>query len=437
MPHRLSAIVLAVLLLFTGKAPAQTSPAVGAAAEWLPARDILMHAPSEELFWGVIHPAAALFERPFSVDEARQEHARYVKLLRDHGIRVHLLQEVLAQGTNRGPDAETRFKKLLGLARKSAKLDLFGLPQEKRAAAASYFRENLARLVPRDLARVIIQRPTVALHESSLNTGASATYQTDPLMNLYFMRDQTVTTAKGVIVCRMNSEQRAPEPEVVKLALCNLGINPILEVRDPGRLEGGDYLPAGETGFIGQGLRTNAAAIQQLLDARAFGCRRVVVVKDAWKNQQQMHLDTYFNIADSDLAVLAQSRVEASRQKQASEKRALCDVYELRGGTYDRTRSDADFVDYLEKGLGIQVIPVPDEDQKRYGINFLTIAPRTIIACGGQSPTYVKRLKEAGVKVTWVEFPHLTGGYGAAHCMTQVLWRCPTPARREHGTATQ
>jgi arginine deiminase len=248
------------------------------------------------------------------------------------------------------------------------------------------------------------------------------------------MRDQTITTSKGMILARMNSEQRAPETEVVKLALSNLGIKPILEIRDPGRLEGGDYLPAGDTAFIGQGLRTNAAAILQLLDASAFGSRRVVVVKDAWKNQQQMHLDTYFNVADSNLAVLVQSRLDASRQKKGGEKRTRCDVYELREGKYEKVQSDLDFVDYLEKDLGIQVIPVPDEDQKRYGTNFLTIAPRTIMAVGGQSPTYVKRLEDAGVKVTWVEFPHLTGGYGAAHCLTQVFLRCRVPARPGHGS---
>ena len=34
----------------------------GGAAEWLPARDVVMHTPGEEIFLGVIHPDAALFE---------------------------------------------------------------------------------------------------------------------------------------------------------------------------------------------------------------------------------------------------------------------------------------------------------------------------------------------------------------------------------------
>jgi arginine deiminase len=429
MAHSRSSVALATLLLFTWQAPADPSSVVGAAAEWLPARDVLMHAPSDELFWGVIHPAAGLFERPFSTDEARKEHAEYVKQLRGRGIRVHLLEEVLIQGTDHSPDAGQRKKHLLDLALKSAKVDASQLSPEKREGAGRYFRENMAKLMPRDLVRVICRRPTVILRETPHNTGFAATYQTDPLMNLYFMRDQTITTSKGMVLARMNSGQRAPETDVVKLALSNLGIKPILEIKDPGRLEGGDFIPAGDAAFIGQGLRTNAAAIQQLLQARAFGSRRVVVVKDAWKNQKQMHLDTYFNIVDKDLAVLVQSRVDASRQKKKGEKLSTCDVHELRDGKYEKVRTDVDFVDYLEKDSGIQVISVPDEDQQRYGTNFLTIAPRTIMAVDGQSPLYKKRLNDAGVKVIWLKFGHLTGGYGAAHCMTQVFLRCPEVAR--------
>jgi arginine deiminase len=419
MPHRLSSLALVVLFLVTGKSLAGPCAAVGAAAEWLPARDILMHTPSDELFWGVLYPAAGLFERPFSTDAARKEY------IQSRGIRVHLLEEVLVQGSDLGPPVEQRNKQLLELALKSAKLDVAQLPSGQREGAQRYFKENMAKLAPRDLVRVICLRPTVILRKTACNTGFVATYQTDPLMNLHFMRDQTITTSKGMILCKMSSEQRARETEVVKLALSNLGITPALEIKSRGRLEGGDYIPAGDMELIGQGLRTNAAAIQQILDANAFGAKRVVVVKDAWKHQQQMHLDTYFNVVDKDLAVLVQSRVDASRQRKAGEQRTQCDVHELWHGRYHKIRSDVDFVDYLEQDCGMQVIPVPDEDQKRYGINFLTIAPRTILAVAGQSTLYEKRLKEAGVKVTWIRLHHLTGGYGAAHCLTQVFRRCP------------
>ena len=58
-----------------------------------------------------------------------------------------------------------------------------------------------------------------------------------------------------------------------------------------------------------------------------------------------------------------------------------------------------------------------------YANNFLTIAPRHIMAVAGQSETLQRRFQEAKVNVEWVHLESLIDGYGAAHCMTQVLKR--------------
>ena len=50
-------------------------------AEWDKAKVILMHTPGEELFDGVIHPMAGLFEHYFDVDAAADEHRNYIKQL--------------------------------------------------------------------------------------------------------------------------------------------------------------------------------------------------------------------------------------------------------------------------------------------------------------------------------------------------------------------
>ena len=62
---------------------------VGSAAEWHRPVEVLMHTPGDEIFVGVIHPAAALFERPFALSGARREHEAYVHLLEQEGARVH------------------------------------------------------------------------------------------------------------------------------------------------------------------------------------------------------------------------------------------------------------------------------------------------------------------------------------------------------------
>ena len=56
-------------------------------AEWLPAKEVLMHTPGEEIFDGVIHSAAGLFERYFDIDKAAAEHVHYMEVLSSLGIR--------------------------------------------------------------------------------------------------------------------------------------------------------------------------------------------------------------------------------------------------------------------------------------------------------------------------------------------------------------
>ena len=53
-----------------------------------------------------------------------------------------------------------------------------------------------------------------------------------------------------------------------------------------------------------------------------------------------------------------------------------------------------------------------------YANNFLTIAPRHIMAVGNQSRELQHAFAKHGVKVEWIPLETLIKGYGAAHCMT-------------------
>ena len=58
-----------------------------------------------------------------------------------------------------------------------------------------------------------------------------------------------------------------------------------------------------------------------------------------------------------------------------------------------------------------------------YANNFLAVGKREIVMVAGQSLELQKALREHGVDVTWAYLDNLTRGYGAAHCMTQVVRR--------------
>jgi arginine deiminase len=69
----------------------------------------------------------------------------------------------------------------------------------------------------------------------------------------------------------------------------------------------------------------------------------------------------------------------------------------------------------------MKIIPISRRDELTYANNFLTVAPRKIMAVAGQSVELQEAFKANYVDVTWVPLSNLTKGYGAAHCMTQIV----------------
>jgi arginine deiminase len=418
--------VTLVTFFFPASIYAQTVK-VGQRAEWDQPKKILMHTPGDEVFMGILHPAAALYEKPFSLKIAHAEHVTYIKRLRGQGAEVYRVVDVLLEGTldergyaKPGPELDA----LREFAGDILKIDTSALGEDEKVRQKMYKEKILSRLSPYELVKVILQRPVIHLNETKTNTGLSAIYEVAPVMNLYFLRDQMITTAKGVVISKMHSVQRAPETEIIKFVLNKMGIALIYEMKGDGRLEGGDYFSAGEVALIGQGLRTNAEGVRQLLENQVFGTPMVAVVKDNWNNQEEMHLDTYFNIVGPKLAVMVDLRMNIQdKEPELKGISSKVDVYRLGKYGYQLETRDMDFQQYLEKELGFKIIPVSRKDQNLYGINFLTVAPNTIFAIDGVSKAYKQTLKENGVDATWMDFGELTKGYGAAHCTTQVLLR--------------
>ena len=383
-------------------------------AEWSKAAAILMHTPGQELFNGVIHPKAGLFEDYFNVDKAAEEHRGYISMLEKNGIRVHTVDGILQVV---GIDS------LRVLASKVLTYDITEIPDESAEATEKYRQDVLAKMSRGDLIRCILLQPTVKLRKTDNNTGCEATYVQNPLMNLYFTRDQSITTPRGHVICNMNSSQRSPETSIIALCYSHLGLNPILRIEGDGRLEGGDYIPAGNISLIGCGMRTNDEGIRQMMEADAFGHDTVVVVRDHKLWQMQMHLDTHFNIIDHDLCTMVRSRLEA---QPGQPEYNTCDIWARKPGTQQYTlwKQDQPFVEYI-RSRGFQIIPIDYADEMHYANNFLTIAPRHIMAVGGQSQELQQRFADASVTVEWIPLENLIEGYGAAHCMTQALQREP------------
>ena len=388
-------------------------------SEWDYAKAILMHTPGEELFDGVIHPYAGLFEYYFDVDKAAEEHKGYIEALERNGIKVYTIKELLGQAP---------IEKLRACTMSALTYDTSNMSNITAEESERYRMSIINEMSRADIIRCLLLRPTVKLCSTDNNTGIEAIYTHSPLMNLYFTRDQSITTPRGHIISKMNSMQRAGETQVVTLCYELLGIEPILTITGDGRLEGGDYLRGSTISYIGCGMRTNIEAIGQIMEADAFGHDTIAVVNDHKWWQMQMHLDTYFNIIDKDLCTLVESRYFA---KEGDPEWVTVDLYTRASGEkeYALTQKAVPFVDFL-KQRGFTIIPIKPEDELHYANNFLTIAPRHIMAVGNQSRELQQAFAKHGVTVEWIPLETLIKGYGAAHCMTQVIKAAPAAKKR-------
>ena len=49
---------------------------------------------------GGLHPRASLYERPVNIESAKATHAAFRQVLREHGVRVLTVREILAYGVD-------------------------------------------------------------------------------------------------------------------------------------------------------------------------------------------------------------------------------------------------------------------------------------------------------------------------------------------------
>ena len=201
----------------------------GQTCEYRKARLILTHDPGEELFLGALHPAAALFREHIDIPELIAEHATYRKVLEEAGARVLTVRQILLDGTGADgkPADRTKLENLRRFAAGFLTFDTQNLSPETAEQQKEYRQSILAKTSPRDLVRIILRQPIIRLSETQINTGLKAEYSENPVMNLFYTRDQLITTAKGIVIGRMNSPQREKGCDILQFCLEKIGMKPL------------------------------------------------------------------------------------------------------------------------------------------------------------------------------------------------------------------
>jgi dimethylargininase len=82
--------------------------------------------------------------------------------------------------------------------------------------------------------------------------------------NSVFARDAGLVTPDGYIKLRMGLRTRRGEEDWMASALDSLGLPCAGKIEEPGTVEGGDVILAGEVAFVGLSARTNRSGVRQL-----------------------------------------------------------------------------------------------------------------------------------------------------------------------------
>ncbi|HHY94143.1 MAG TPA: hypothetical protein GX513_03905 [Firmicutes bacterium] len=394
--------------------------------EWGRARVVLLCQPDIETLFGILETNSANFLNPFDLAKARIEHARFRKALERAGATVIDLREALTFGCV-GENGQVVEGENLARLRERAYGSLLydydaAITPAERADLEKNKRLTIETLHPTVLADLVLLRPTIHIRPNPGALDATSrylsSYHVDPANNQYFMRDPLITTRLGVVIGRFSLDVRKVENDNVEFALAQLGIKPLYRVQAPGRLEGGDFMPAGDFVFQGQGLLSDEDGVNQLLEHRVYGYVEVAVVKDPRSEMDEMHLDTYFSLLSPNLAVLCEDRI-------GGEQEPVVDVYRPEGTARNfryRLAGRQSFTTYLGE-KGIAVVPFSKQEQEDYAPNFLLIDSAKLIGVSRAGRSFAQRVRARGVDARFLDFDALTGGYGGPHCMSQVIVR--------------
>jgi arginine deiminase len=406
-------------------------------------RKVMVHRP--ELSLQRLTPSThdeLLFDDVLWVERAQYEHDQFVARMRERGVEVFLLRDLLAEAlaaTNEGR------RRLIELAASEYTVGV-SLVDEVRAI--------LWNLKPDQLAKHLIGGLTVA--ESGLDLGKfkelslpaaalddMSAFILPPLPNTLFTRDSSCWIYGGVSINPMYWPARRLEAYNVAAIYRahpmfadasfeywypHLGDDGRFQVEDFGRssLEGGDVQPIGNgTVLIGLSERSQARMIEQIARALfAKGAAERVIAVVMTKDRAHMHLDTVFTMLDRDTVTVYPQVMDKVR------------AISLRPGATEgkfHVTEEEGFLPAVADALGVPKLRVVETGGDAYqqereqwddGNNVVALEPGVVVAYERNTYTIAK-MREAGIEVIPIEGFELGKGRGGGHCMTCPLVRDP------------
>jgi arginine deiminase len=391
----------------------------GADSEVGQLRTVLMHRPGPELQrLTPRHRERVLLRSLPWLSRARQEHDILSQLLRDEGVEVLYLIELLQDSLEYQPARDEAVRLAIGDA---------GLGDDLR----DQLRSHLEDLEPEVLAQVLV----AGVSPQELKVGHGVVFELldrhdfvlDPLPNLVFTRDSSLWIGDHIAVASLAAERRRRESGLAAVVYRHhprfTGAKWLYR-HDLEHLDGGDILLLSPGVIaVGVGERTTPAGAERLArNVFDAGLAHTMLAVPMNQRGGNGHLDTVCTIIDVD-SVIMHPAVAYS---------LTAHVITPRGDGLRISRPQP-FLEAAARSMGIERLRVIDTgtdaadsgDQWDDGGNVLAIGRRVVVGHERNSATNA-RLEDAGVRVIQVPSSELGSMRGGPRCMACPVSREPS-----------
>ena len=400
-------------------------------------RQVMLHRPGDELL--NLSPSnlePLLFDDIPYLQAAQAEHDAFARMLREEGVEVLYLEDLVTDALATSQDVQKEFKN--DYLRES------GIVGARTIAAV---RERLASV---SSVRELVKTAIRGVRRDELDMGAIKSYELadfvgtaqsgnpdlviDPLPNLYFTRDNFTVVGNGVNINSMYSVTRRRETLLGQYVFKYHPLyrnTPIWYRRNyRHRLEGGDFLNLSEsTVAIGISQRTISAAIDLFAKTIFWGELPRPGIEEIYAflipdTRAMMHLDTVFTQLDVDAFLYHPGilgTLDVFRVTRGAQEGELC---------IERLENDLSSI--LAQAMGIDDVRLircgggdsiaSAREQWNDGSNTLAVAPGRVFVYQRNSVTNEILYKE-GFELLEIPSAELSRGRGGPHCMSMPFVR--------------